>query len=257
MVYKQAFLKSAASAAGSMLVRSAPHLARYAYNKVVGTTEQKAISAANELKKPTVAEVKDIVNRTINRDKERMDSPQRTLLSYNFSSGKVVLAPSQYFPELVQGTEEGQRLGNRIHGQRLRLYLVLSNGQTGRGMFQETHIRLTFARWRFADGSNTLPSLTTDVSGYGTPLDQSKWDIKKSFHFTIKAELNSSDQPVFKQTFKIVNINMDRVLRYSDATTSCPNNFPYYLIFTSNNTDNTDSNTISSLSNVTLYFKEK
>lgn len=127
-----------------------------------------ALKAAAELKKPTVAEVKDIVKQTLNRDKERMDSPQRTLLGYNFSSGKVVLAPNQYFPELIQGSDEGQRLGNRIDALRLRLYMVMSNG-VNRGFYQETHIRLTFARWRFADGSNTLPSLSTDVSEYGTP----------------------------------------------------------------------------------------
>lgn len=217
-----------------------------------------AVAASKDLKKPTVAEVKDIVRRTIRRDTENMDSPVRSILAANIASGKLLLSPNDYFPELVQGVGEGQRLGQRINAQRLRFYFHMSNTTAGStALLYDTYIRVTFARWRFADGSNTLPN-TSSVDNYGTPLNKDLWDIKKSFLIKISSvKCTANDSAAFRNTYVIKSVKLGRVLRYSDATTSCPNNFPYYLIITSNNTDAVNCAVLATGSNCILYYENK
>lgn len=201
------------------------------------------------------SKIRSIAKDVLKKDKENSDYT-KSLTAQNFISGKVLLAPNDYIPELVQGTQEGQRLGNKIDAKSLRMYLHLTNGTT-KGIYYDTHFRITMARWRFPDGANTLPT-TSDVATYGTPLDMNKWDVRKSYHVKITAVKRTvDDSPVQKSKFMVINFPMNRVLQYSDATTSCPNNYPVYIILTSNNTDAIEMCVMAAPTNTTLYFENK
>lgn len=225
----------------ALVERYGPKVLAYAENKITKWYDGRGKKTA-----PPVSDVRAIVRSELHRQKQNMEITYNPSIYYfaNGSSGRLKLEPANYLPEVPSGYNDGQRVGNRIAVRGLRVAFELFNttdDPLATAVKSNMSFRFQLCRWRFPDGTNTLPSTNTDTAVYTDVQDPDKWSVVQTWYSNINSanvvDYAGNIVPPIKSINYVKYLKMPKTFKYVDSTTQLPSNLPYYLLISTNAPD--------------------